>query len=144
MFCILEPKWATKHSLSALELLLKRFMVLLQTLTSNLKHLNLVKPAVLLPLQKSDISHTYSKNFSQNQPHSLSQSKTTAGPHRWSDSMFYPLSLLLKHTKSTQVLPSCNLWKDGNLISACSPEPELDCKSVQKQSETMYASNITR
>lgn len=122
-------------------LLLKRFMTLLQTLTSNLSDLHSMKPPVFLPLQKYVISVTYSMKSFQNQPDSVNESKTTAGPHRWFDSMFYPLSPLLKHT-GPPIPQHVHRCKPSSCVSHWA---RTDSKPIQNsQKLCLYATNIIR
>lgn len=106
------------------QLLLKCFMALLQTLTSNLSDLHLLKPTVLVPLQKSGISHIQCELLSE--PAWFCQWKQN---HSWTTLVIWLCALSIipppETHKRTRVLPSCNLWKDVKVISVCSTEPEL-------------------
>lgn len=90
----------------------------LQTLTSNLSGLHLLKLTILPPLLLLQKCVTYSTNFLQAENAFVNEAKTTVGPHRRCDSMLYPLPFLLKHTNAHRNL-------DVDLISMCRSEPEL-------------------
>ncbi len=117
------------------QLLLKCFMTLLQTLTSNLSDLHLLKPTFLVLLQKSDISHIQYELLSQ--PAWFCQWKQN---HSWTTLIIwlcfihYPSSL---HTQMHTGPPILQPVKRCETHFRASRWARTDSKSVQS-SQKLY------
>lgn len=139
-FFYFEAKISNQTLFTCTYLLFEYFMALLETLTSNLS--DLLKHTVLVPLQKSDMSHVQCEFLQE--PAGFFQWKQTAGPHWWVTLFFsihYP-SLNTKMHKSPPILQPVKRCETHFRVFHWAM---TDSKSKSKAADFMsVATNITR